>query len=82
MASISKLSIRGVRSFSPSDEEQVIGFCFPLTIIVGGELLDSELYFYFSCDVFMVAFAVSLLEWDQWIPQLILHLMRVMYCLE
>ncbi|KAL7460791.1 hypothetical protein ACHAXS_001231 [Conticribra weissflogii] len=36
MASISKLSIRGVRSFSPNDEEQVIGFCFPLTIIVGG----------------------------------------------
>jgi DNA repair protein RAD50 len=35
MASISKLSIRGVRSFSPNDEEQVIGFCFPLTIIVG-----------------------------------------------
>jgi len=35
MASIAKLSIRGVRSFSPEDEEQVIGFCFPLTIIVG-----------------------------------------------
>lgn len=35
MASISKLSIRGVRSFSPNDDEQVIGFCFPLTIIVG-----------------------------------------------
>ena len=35
MASISKLSIRGVRSFSPEDEEQVIAFCFPLTIIVG-----------------------------------------------
>jgi len=35
MASISKLSIRGVRSFSPDDEEQVIAFCFPLTIIVG-----------------------------------------------
>lgn len=35
MASISKLSVRGVRSFSPTDDEQVIGFCFPLTIIVG-----------------------------------------------
>ena len=35
MASISKLSIRGVRSFSPNDDEQVIAFCFPLTIIVG-----------------------------------------------
>eukprot|EP00804_Cyclotella_cryptica_P001162 CCRYP_016992-RC/>CCRYP_016992-RC protein AED:0.11 eAED:0.11 QI:270/1/1/1/0.66/0.68/16/2123/747 len=35
MASISKLSIRGIRSFSPNDEEQVIAFCFPLTIIVG-----------------------------------------------
>eukprot|EP00571_Detonula_confervacea_P010665 CAMPEP_0172307014 /NCGR_PEP_ID=MMETSP1058-20130122/7955_1 /TAXON_ID=83371 /ORGANISM="Detonula confervacea, Strain CCMP 353" /LENGTH=1404 /DNA_ID=CAMNT_0013019073 /DNA_START=130 /DNA_END=4344 /DNA_ORIENTATION=- len=35
MASIAKLSVRGVRSFSPNDDEQVIGFCFPLTIIVG-----------------------------------------------
>eukprot|EP00978_Attheya_sp_CCMP212_P043619 scaffold287603_cov71-Attheya_sp.AAC.1 len=35
MASINKLSIRGVRSFSPDDEEQVISFCFPVTIIVG-----------------------------------------------
>lgn len=35
MASINKLAIRGVRSFSPDDEEQVISFCFPLTIIVG-----------------------------------------------
>ena len=35
MASIAKLSIRGVRAFSPNDDEQVIGFCFPLTIIVG-----------------------------------------------
>jgi len=35
MASINKLSIRGVRAFSPDDEEQVISFCFPLTIIVG-----------------------------------------------
>ena len=35
MASISKLSIRGVRSFSPDDEEQVIAFGYPLTIIVG-----------------------------------------------
>ena len=34
MASIAKLSIRGVRAFSPNDDEQVIGFCFPLTIIV------------------------------------------------
>ena len=35
MASINKLSVRGVRAFSPDDEEQVISFCFPLTIIVG-----------------------------------------------
>lgn len=35
MASISKLSIRGIRSFSPNDDDQVIAFCFPLTIIVG-----------------------------------------------
>ena len=35
MASISKLSVRGVRSFSPDDEEQVISFCFPVTMIVG-----------------------------------------------
>jgi len=35
MASISKLSVRGIRAFSPEDEEQVISFCFPLTIIVG-----------------------------------------------
>ena len=35
MASINKLAIRGVRSFSPDDDEQVISFCFPLTIIVG-----------------------------------------------
>ena len=35
MASINKLSIRGVRSFSPTDEEQVIEFCFPVTIILG-----------------------------------------------
>ena len=35
MASISKLSIRGVRSFSPDDDEQVIAFGYPLTIIVG-----------------------------------------------
>mmetsp|Transcript_16487 Transcript_16487/g.39219 ORF Transcript_16487/g.39219 Transcript_16487/m.39219 type:complete len:1428 (+) Transcript_16487:133-4416(+) len=35
MASINKLSIRGVRAFSPDEEEQVISFCFPLTIIVG-----------------------------------------------
>ena len=36
MASISKLSIRGIRSFSSDDDEQVIGFCFPLTIIIIG----------------------------------------------
>jgi DNA repair protein RAD50 len=35
MASINKLAIRGVRAFSPDDEEQVIDFGFPLTIIVG-----------------------------------------------
>lgn len=35
MASINKLSIRGVRSFSPESQEQVISFYFPLTIIVG-----------------------------------------------
>ena len=35
MASIQKLSIRGVRAFSPDDEEQVIAFGFPLTIIIG-----------------------------------------------
>ena len=35
MASIDKLAIRGVRSFSPDEQEQVISFCFPLTIIVG-----------------------------------------------
>lgn len=35
MASITKLSIRGIRAFSPEDEEQVISFGFPLTIIVG-----------------------------------------------
>mmetsp|Transcript_9009 Transcript_9009/g.11264 ORF Transcript_9009/g.11264 Transcript_9009/m.11264 type:complete len:1428 (+) Transcript_9009:162-4445(+) len=35
MASINKLSIRGIRSFNPDDEEQVIQFCLPLTIIVG-----------------------------------------------
>ena len=35
MASISKLSVRGVRSFSPEGDEQVIAFGYPLTIIVG-----------------------------------------------
>jgi len=35
MASINKLSIRGVRAFSPDEKEQVIQFNFPLTIIVG-----------------------------------------------
>lgn len=35
MASLQKLSIRGVRSFSPEDDEQVIEFYSPLTIIVG-----------------------------------------------
>ena len=35
MASINKLAIRGVRAFSPDDDEQVISFGFPLTIIVG-----------------------------------------------
>jgi DNA repair protein RAD50 len=35
MASINKLSVRGVRSFSPEDAEQVLEFYKPLTIIVG-----------------------------------------------
>lgn len=35
MASINKLSVRGVRSFSPEDAEQVIEFYCPLTVIVG-----------------------------------------------
>jgi DNA repair protein RAD50 len=35
MASIQKLSVRGIRAFSPDDDEQVISFSFPLTIIVG-----------------------------------------------
>lgn len=35
MSSINKLSIRGVRSFSPDDEEQVLEFYHPLTVIVG-----------------------------------------------
>lgn len=35
MASINKLSIRGVRSFSPEDAEQVLEFYMPLTVIVG-----------------------------------------------
>jgi len=30
MASINKLSIRGVRAFSPEDDEQVVEFFFPL----------------------------------------------------
>mmetsp|Transcript_31649 Transcript_31649/g.76800 ORF Transcript_31649/g.76800 Transcript_31649/m.76800 type:complete len:1417 (+) Transcript_31649:548-4798(+) len=35
MSKIDKLSIRGVRSFSPEDEEQVVEFYHPLTVIVG-----------------------------------------------
>jgi hypothetical protein len=35
MASINKLSVRGVRAFSPDDQEQVIEFYFPVTVIVG-----------------------------------------------
>jgi DNA repair protein RAD50 len=35
MASVNKLSIRGIRSFSPEDAEQVVEFYFPCTIIVG-----------------------------------------------
>ena len=35
MASINKLSIRGVRAFSPDDQEQVVEFYFPLTVIHG-----------------------------------------------
>ena len=35
MASIDKLSIRGIRSFSPDQDDQVIQFFSPLTIIVG-----------------------------------------------
>jgi hypothetical protein len=38
MASINKISIRGVRSFSPDDQEQVVEFLFPLTIITGGKI--------------------------------------------
>ncbi|GKY96139.1 hypothetical protein MPSEU_000573900 [Mayamaea pseudoterrestris] len=35
MSSLAKLSIRGVRAFSPEDEEQIVEFYFPFTIIVG-----------------------------------------------
>ena len=35
MASINRLAVRGVRSFSPNDEEQWVEFYFPLTIIAG-----------------------------------------------
>ena len=35
MASIEKLGIRGIRAFSPEDDEQVISFSYPLTFIVG-----------------------------------------------
>lgn len=35
MASITKLSLRGVRAFSPDDEDQVIEFNGPVTVIVG-----------------------------------------------
>ena len=35
MASINKLSVRGIRSFSPEDAEQVLEFYMPLTVIVG-----------------------------------------------
>eukprot|EP00546_Thalassionema_frauenfeldii_P013856 CAMPEP_0178928034 /NCGR_PEP_ID=MMETSP0786-20121207/19606_1 /TAXON_ID=186022 /ORGANISM="Thalassionema frauenfeldii, Strain CCMP 1798" /LENGTH=80 /DNA_ID=CAMNT_0020603707 /DNA_START=19 /DNA_END=258 /DNA_ORIENTATION=+ len=35
MAAINKLSIRGIRAFSPDDDEQVIEFLFPVTVIVG-----------------------------------------------
>ena len=35
MASINKLSIRGIRAFSPDDQEQVVEFFFPLTVIHG-----------------------------------------------
>lgn len=35
MASINKLSIRGIRSFSPEDSEQVLEFFFPVTVLVG-----------------------------------------------
>jgi len=35
MASINKLSLRGIRSFSPDDQEQVVEFYYPLTVIHG-----------------------------------------------
>ena len=35
MGSINRLAIRGVRSFRPDDDEQVIEFDFPCTFIVG-----------------------------------------------
>jgi len=35
MASINKLSVRGIRSFSPEDAEEVLQFYMPLTVIVG-----------------------------------------------
>jgi hypothetical protein len=35
MASINKLAIHGIHSFSPDDEEEVIKFSFPLTVSFG-----------------------------------------------
>ena len=64
MASIAKLSIRGVRSFSPNDDEQVIGFCFPLTIIVGangcGKLYIIIIYI-IICYLYEVESALSII---------------------
>jgi len=35
MASINKLAVRGIRSFSPDDAEQTVDFYTPVTMIVG-----------------------------------------------
>lgn len=42
MAALNKLSIRGVRSFSPDDSEQVVEFFFPVTMIVGANGCGSK----------------------------------------
>ena len=64
MASIAKLSIRGVRSFSPNDDEQVIGFCFPLTIIVGANgcgKLHIIIIYIIICYLYEVKSALSII---------------------
>lgn len=35
MASINRLAIRGIRAFSPNDEEQCLDFYYPLTVVQG-----------------------------------------------